>query len=132
LSNFRKPEDEIVDVSATCSRTFDFFLLFPTGKSKVKRGVQAVRLAQWRNNYRFVCKVESGPDGFYEGLERAYGAHERIKNCFLCRYHGRNFHRDSDQRPIFCKIDHSAKSSNEAVKCDIYFPDPSVFPLRGP
>ena len=48
-----------------------------------------------------------------------------VKNCFLCRYHGKSYNYDYS---IYCKFLKKNCNSNEAANCEYYRPDTEVFP----
>ena len=64
---------------------------------------------------------------YFKMLIKAFNEKRKIKNCYLCRYHGLNFF-DYDETPIFCKFLKKSCNSNEAATCQYYRPDPKVFP----
>ena len=49
----------------------------------------------------------------------------KLKNCFLCRYHGKSYNYDYS---IYCKFLKKNCNSNEAANCEYYRPDTKVFP----
>jgi len=68
-------------------------------------------------------------DEYKKNLIDAYNSNIEIKNCFLCRYHGKNQScYDDDKKPIFCKFLKISCNSNRASECQYYRPDQKNFP----
>ena len=60
-------------------------------------------------------------------IQLIYEANERgfpVRNCYLCKYQGRNWSLDSDD-PIFCKITKTTCGSNAAADCTYFRKVPS-------
>lgn len=60
---------------------------------------------------------------FTTQVELAYRREVPIKNCYLCRYHGKNWDASTNES-IFCKTYRKSCKSNQAAECDRYRPIP--------
>jgi hypothetical protein len=116
----------------TCIKKFSFFLvrkdgwaaireLHPLAAKKVQAGPEIV----YSRRLRY-----SSSDTYCQALEEAYHQQIQIKNCFLCRYHGKNINREDNDVPIYCRFLKKACRSVEAVACQYYRVDPKVFPSQ--
>jgi hypothetical protein len=63
---------------------------------------------------------------YKEKVVKTYKNGIRVKNCFLCRYHGVNYSYEKEGS-IFCKFLKNTGSSNMAADCQYFLPDSKVF-----
>lgn len=118
----------------SCSKKLFFFLLKTDGGAYVLNDtLQKYKLRLEKGDIAF-SKVlpHGGPQIYIDELENAYHAKKKIRNCFLCRYHGENIFRDDDEGPIYCKFLKQKYVSTRAVLCEFYRADPKVFPSQNP
>lgn len=118
-----------------CPNKISVFIVFKSQRSIIIR--------ESLNDIYFQLQSQNDSIVYYEILEplksyykssdqykqRVINAHNigiKIKNCFLCRYHGENFF--SNKPPIFCKFLKIKCISNHASECNYYKPDPKCFP----
>lgn len=116
--------------SSECQKIVPLFILNPNGSSttKIVKWYEYEKMIQEEKSY---CKViDHKSAGIYKReLEKAHLEGLKIRNCFLCRYHGKPTARQREEtdNSIFCKFLKSLFTSNEAVKCKFYRADQSVF-----
>lgn len=116
--------------SSECQKTVSLFILNPNGSSTTKKvkWFDYEKLIQEEKSYYKVLDHKNA-DTYRREIEKAHLEGLKIRNCFLCRYHGKPTasQREETDKPIFCKFLKSLFSSNEAVKCKYYRVDQSVF-----
>ncbi|WP_018128266.1 competence protein CoiA family protein [Balneola vulgaris] len=131
--NFSKSEPQEIDCDGNCPTSKDIFQVFKSGKSiltdtklkKLKRHlkndvISDFKIVDLENNYENYTYVQN--------VVRAHEKETEIKNCFLCRYHAKNKDYHTKRiRPIFCKFLKETFPSNQAVDCEYYRPDESVY-----
>jgi len=116
----------------SCSRKLCFFLLKTDGGAYLLQDTpQKYKLRLQRGDIVFSKYLTNGgPQAYFDELESAFHAKKKIRNCFLCRYHGENIYRDDGEGPIFCKFLKQKFISTRAVSCDFYRADPKTFPSQ--
>lgn len=133
LIGFDQAESPIVDSECHCAfKTYFVFYLFPTGKAILKEKSLAaiaydlrskaiihhkVLLPFDRNDADLEMGLLDSPldkrDFFIGELTKAFEHGFKVRNCFLCRYHGVNLY-DSG---VYCRAKRMECSSNFAVEC---------------
>lgn len=116
----------------SCNNKLFFFLLKTDGGAYVLNDTpKKYKLRLEKGDIEF-SKVlpHGGPQIYIDELENAYHAKKKIRNCFLCRYHGENIFRDDDEGPIYCKFLKQKYVSTRAVSCEYYRADPKAFPSQ--
>ncbi len=109
---------------------YSAFIVDKNGKSKfVKEGLDNMNKLQQNLLYFEYIKSseEINLSSLYkEKVVESYEKGIKIKNCFLCRYHGINYS-FTIKGTIFCKFLKNTGSSNMATNCEYFLPDPKVF-----
>lgn len=135
--NFQIKKTEM-NCDGNCSERAKAFYLFKSGKSilldypiskhyqNYKKGnVSYMSISDTKRN-----DLEDDWFDIHDYLSHLIKAYEKgflIKNCHLCRYHALNTNPYNDG-PIFCKADRAVcVSSNVAMNCEKYRPDPIVY-----
>ena len=116
----------------SCNKKLFFFLLKSDGGAYVLNDTpKKYKLRLEKGDIAF-SKIlpHGGPQIYIDELENAYHAKKKIRNCFLCRYHGENLHRDDDEGPIYCKFLKQKYVSTKAVSCEFYRSDTKAFPSQ--
>jgi len=116
----------------SCNKKLFFFLLKTDGGAYVLNDTpKKYKLRLEKGDIAF-SKVlpHGGPQIYIDELEKAFHARKKIRNCFLCRYHGENIFRDDDEGPIYCKFLKQKYVSTRAVSCEFYRADPKTFPSQ--
>jgi hypothetical protein len=132
--NFKKnTKNEHFCNAGNCVNKFYFFNVSKTGKCLLKIITEKEILSltnSFNSNsiWRVVEQahlIEDDDDDFLlsikfrEYISKAYHAKIKVKNCFICRYHGDNLDNDGGE-PIFCKFQKITCSSNYAESCKYY------------
>lgn len=127
--NFENRNAPVTDGECKCAKDLYFCLfIYESGKSfleygtlgeleaKRKRVAGSIRYESLvRARGQEAVFLEQGPY-FVELIEEAHRRGFPVKNCFLCRYAGRNWSPHGVD-PVFCKITKRTCGSNEAVQC---------------
>ena len=117
---------------AYCVINYDYFVIFSSGKSailniplneiKSLHNLNKIKYGEfiYNSNPNMILSNE-----YIKLVIESFVNNRQIKNCFLCRYHGKSYE-SSD--PIYCKFLKKSCNSNEAASCEYYRPDTKVFP----
>lgn len=110
-----------------CETPVWYFLVYPSQKS-VLASKPATEVAEDIVRRRVPHREVLGADvedviaTYRDCVRRAHFAGVRVRNCFICTYHGG----DGVENAIFCKVKRESVGSNEAVTCSAYRPFPSL------
>ncbi len=112
------------------SLLYHAFIVDKNGKSRFAHE-ELDKINQLQQNslyFEYVCDGEEiDLSSLYkEKVVKSYQDGVKIKNCFLCRYHGINYS-FKIKGSIFCKFLKNTGSSNMAVDCQYFLPDSKVF-----
>ena len=122
-----------------CTKSYKIFTVYPSGKCHINQGPlyreqEILRNRHWYNKALHDSPEDNLNHSFIKEVENAFFAGIKVKNCWLCRHHEFNSETGGDQppmHPIFCRYLKKTCSSNQAVECQSYRPDPKVFHYRG-
>ena len=115
-----------------CNIKYDYFVVFQNSKSAImtitfdeinrlhKTNIIKYGEFVYRSNLDIIRSKE-----YIKLVIESFVNNRGIKNCFLCRYHGKSY---GYEYPIYCKFLKKNCNSNEAAICEYYRPDTEVFP----
>ncbi|MEP0987503.1 competence protein CoiA family protein [Ekhidna sp.] len=127
-----------INCRGNCDVKTTAFYLFKSGKSILLNYPISTHIRNYKKgNILYLSLIGQVPNDFeddwigvHDYLNHMISAYEKgfpVKNCHLCRYHALNTN-PYNEGPIFCKADRAVcESSNEAVDCEKFRPDPIVF-----
>ena len=113
-----------------CHPTRSAFAVDPSGASFLLNKRNTFDLSKAKNTSIYFEWIEcddylagSVASDLYKNMNaKAFQKGIPVKNCFLCRYHS-----IADKSGAYCKFLKRTGSSNSAVECQFYRPDPEVF-----
>lgn len=132
-----KPDVSFHCKDKECLTKMGMFIVFKSGKSIIIwESLTKIHLQLQNPNssiiyYEILEPVKSyyfSGDTYKRKVVEAHQKGIRIKNCFLCRYHGENRFYDDGKNPIYCKFLKIKCNSNHAAECNYYKPDSKCFP----
>lgn len=106
-----------------CETPVWYFVVYPSQKS-VLASRPATEVAEDIMRRRVPHREILGPDvedvvaEYRDRVRRAHFAGVRVRNCFICTYHGG----EGVENAVFCKARRESVGSNEAVTCSTYRP----------
>lgn len=112
-----------------CEKTFDFFRIDKEGKARLHQQTLSQISYILKKDKETITHFEISPDNGNYPLKykylvaKAFNEKKKLKNCFLCRYHGINKEWESEKYPIFCKFLKTISNSNEAAICNYFQPE---------
>lgn len=125
FKGFKKNTDKKNHCKGKCRHKFDVFIVKDNSKP-VLRQLDLERLDYIVNQDKVehydISKVTEGYEGikYRYQIAKAFKNGVKVKNCFICRYHGENTTRDFRTNPIICKFLAIVCNSNEASICKFF------------
>jgi hypothetical protein len=140
------PRELVVDAECQChDQVVYFFMLYQGGKAyceDMTLRTALIEMVKRRNKLLYWEIIPTRPcpfegrdylpepnNAFRQGIDKAYENGIPIRNCFLCKYHGRKFDRNSEGA-VYCKVHKKTCNSNAAIDCDAYRIGPASDPRR--
>ncbi|MFN8240242.1 MAG: hypothetical protein U0X39_05755 [Bacteroidales bacterium] len=123
--NFKQKEDIGDHCNGNCSCKFDFFIVEQNGRCLLQsRNLSQVNKYLKSNKlliHKDISKIWNYPAAKYKYLVAKFrNIDQRVKNCFICRYHAINENLEEERSPIFCKFLKVTGNSNLAVDCKYF------------
>jgi len=119
------------DFRTECTQDVAVFILNSNGSALIKpmKWWEYERAPKEKWSFHEIVGPRSSGDRFRAELEVAYLDGYKVRNCFLCRYHGKptRGQRDETEKTIFCKLHRTLRVSNDAVRCGRYRVDKRAF-----
>ena len=117
---------------AFCKIKYEYFAIFDNSKSaiititfdEIDRLHQTSKIKYGEFVYRSDLDIIRSKE-YIKLVIESFVNNRGIKNCFLCRYHGKSYNYEYS---IYCKFLKKNCNSNEAANCEYYRPDTKVFP----
>lgn len=124
--NFIKKEDIRDHCKNNCQNKFDFFTVEHTGRCLLQNK-NLSQISNYLKSPKFeiinwdISKTWNDPGSKYKYLvAKFYNIDQRVRNCFICRYHAINDFFEDDRSPIFCKFLKIKGTSNLSIDCKYF------------
>jgi hypothetical protein len=124
--NFKNTENSGNHCNNSCKNIFDFFIVDNTGRCLLleKSLSQISTYLESKNHLVLHSDISESwrlPGSKYRYLIAKYfKVDNRVKNCYICRYHTDNEFTKEQGNPIFCKFLKTIGNSNQAVDCKYF------------
>lgn len=125
LMNFNLRRAEGPTCAGACPKQVLVFILYESGKSIIlemapKKFEEGAPSGKVRYKLLLGWDDEDADRGdlYRYAVRRAHFERVKIRNCYVCRYHGRG----TVDEPIFCKYLKEGSASSKAIECKYYRP----------
>ncbi|MCU0357698.1 MAG: competence protein CoiA [Cyclobacteriaceae bacterium] len=125
FKGFKKSTDKKNHCKGKCRHKFDVFIIKDNSRPQLRQ-IDLERLeyilSQDKIDHYDISKQTEGFQGdkFRYKIAKAHKNGVKVKNCFICRYHGENTTSDFRENPIVCKFLGIVCNSNEAAVCKFF------------